>query len=224
MTRPTHENRLGREGESGVEPSVPIGEHDQPKPAAESETLHRSAGQEVDAILQAARNTAAKLREEAERARAEANAEAAHEVDAARRRAQSEREQAAKERAEAEAYAARLRSEAEAAAKNLRTDAQHEASRLVEAACARLIESARARVSEFEAEAKRHEERLVEVLSVCRGMTSRIQSVLDSEDALGSDVESPPRDRVAEPEGGHLDEALSPKTRSRPAAEGWEAR
>jgi chromosome segregation ATPase len=179
--------------------------------------LHRSAGEEVDAILQTARDAAAKLTEEAERTLAEAKAAATREVEQALRRAEAEREEATRERAEAEAYAAALRSEAEAAAEKVRAESEHHASTLVEVACARLIGSARARVEELEAEARRHEERLQQLLSVGRGMTSEIEDVLKKEDEFEFDVKRP-QDRAVEPELDDFGEALRPDTRSNPVA------
>jgi hypothetical protein len=189
------------------------GDHDA---AAEPESApNRSAGQQVDAILQIARDTAAKLTadaaEEAERIRAEANAAATREVETARSRAASDREQAAKERADAEAYAARLRSEAEAAAEKLRADTEHEASSLLESA----RESARARVVSLQADAKRHEQRREQLLAVSRGMASEIERVLKGEDGSSLNGEPADQGRAVEPAHEDLGEALQPTAQNR---------
>jgi hypothetical protein len=192
--------------------------YSQQEATAESQP-NRSAGEQVDAILQTARDTAAKLTaaatEEAERTRAEANAAAIREVETARRRAEGDREQAVKERADAEAYAARLRSEAEAAAEKLRADAEHESSTLLESA----RESARARVVALQAEAKRHEERLRALLAVTRDMTLEIEDVLEREEGSGLDVEPADPERAVEPaQKKDLGEALRPYTTTKPVA------
>jgi chromosome segregation ATPase len=245
MTRPVQRHWLRREDKDAEQPSESAGEvegADVPTkriaaytPAqsrgtsrnVQADSRHegtggsqpsRSTGEQVDAILQTARDTAAKLTaaatEEAERTRAEANAAAIREVETARRRAERDREQAAKERADAEAYAARLRSEAEAAAEKLRADAEHEASTLLESA----RESARARVVALQAEAKRHEERLEVLLAVSRGMTSEIEDVLEREDGPGLDVEPVDPERAVEPAQEDIGEALRPNTSTEPVA------
>jgi hypothetical protein len=171
---------------SGIAPEED-GAHDG---AAEAEPLPaRSAGEQVDAILQTARDTAAKLTaaatEEAERTRAEARSAATREVETARRRVESDREKAAKERADAEAYAARLRSEAETVAERLRVDAEHAASTLLESA----RDTARERVASLAAETKRHEERLEQLLEASRNMASEIEDALGRKGARGPDIE-----------------------------------
>lgn len=248
MSRPDQKNWFRREGKEAEQPTASAGKvegtdlptkriaaytpaqsadtssdargkSDASDGATGSESVpNRSAGEQVDAILQTARDTAAKLTaaatEEAERTRAEANAAATREVETARRRVESDREQAAKERADAEAYAARLRSEAEAAAEKLRADAEHEASKLLESA----RESARARVVSLETAAKRHEERLEQLLKVTRGMTLHIEDVLRREDESSLDGEPADQDRADEPAHEELGEALQPNARSEPVA------
>lgn len=174
---------------------------------AESEpVLHRSAGEEVDAILQSARDTAAKLeqaaKEEAEQTRAEAKAAATREAEKAQR-----------VRADAEAYAARLRSEAEAEAAKLRMEAEHVATELVEAAREKLVaaeaeaaqtlraaeESARARVDVLQAEVRHHENRLEHLLTVFHGMSFEVEEILGKKTKPGRDLEPAETDRAVEP-------------------------
>jgi hypothetical protein len=248
MSRPPQRNWFRREGKEAEQPPASAGEVEgtdlptkriaayTPAPsadtssdvrgkadvsdgAAESESApNRSPGEQVDAILQTARDTAAKLTavatEEAERTRAEANATATRELETAHRRAQSDREQAAKERADAEAYAARLRSEAEAAAEKLRADAEREALTLLESA----RESASARIVSLQTEAKRHEERLAQLLKVTRGMTLHIEDVLKREGGPDLDGQRADEDRADEPADEELGEALQPNARSEPVA------
>lgn len=191
----------------------------------------RSAGEEVDAILETAREAGAKLvsaaKEEAERTRVEANAAATHEVERAHQQAETEREQAAKLRTEADAHATRVRDEAEAAAALLREDAKTQATSLVEAARAKVAaadaeveqmmrkaeETARARIDALQVETRHHEERLEHLLAVLRAMESQVEAVLATED--GRDLE--PADAV-ELADEDLAEALQPNARSRPVA------
>jgi len=209
--------------------------------AAESEPLpNRSAGEEVDAILQSARATAAKftaaateeaekiradaeayaarLRSEAEAAAEKLHAEAEHEASTLVGQAERTRSEAAKERADAEADAARLRSEAEAAAEKLHAEAEHEASKLVEVTRTTLVESALARVSALQAEAKRHEERLGQLLPVLRSMALGIEGLLERQSEDGHTVEPVDRDRAFEPAQSELGEVLQPSNRSEPVA------
>lgn len=202
-----------------TDPSGNVGEDDAHDGPATTEAMpNRSAGEEVDAILQTAKEAAAKLTaaatEEAERTRAEANAAATRELETARSRAAADREHAAKERAEAEAYAARLRSEAEAAAEKVRVGAQLEASKLAEAT----QESARVQVGLLRVQAERHEERLEQLLAVARGITSEIEDVLEREHDYGLDVGPADQGRAAEPAHADLQEALQPNTSSETVA------
>jgi chromosome segregation ATPase len=217
MIQPPHKKRF-QHGTLDEEQPVAAGDFEGADMAVESQAVLHSPGQEIDAILQTARDTAAKLIEEAERTRAEAHAAATHETETALREAESVREQVAKERAEAEAYAARLRSEAEAAAEKIRAEAERVAPTVVEAACTSLIESARARVRELQAEAQRHEERLEQLLGVWRDMTSKIEDVLKREDAFEFDVKPPNQHRAVQPEHQELGEALRPHAPSKPVA------
>jgi hypothetical protein len=174
----------------------------------------RSAGEEVDAILQTARDSAAKLvaaaTEEADRTRAEAKAAASREFEQARQRAEAEREEAAKLRAGAEAHAVWVRNEAETEAERLRAEADEVATSLVEDARAKLAaadleaeqrmkaaEDARARTGVLQAEARRHEERLKELLADFRQMSLQIEAVLEVEGETGRRVEPAGQDRAA---------------------------
>lgn len=193
---------------------------------ADSKPLpHRSLGEEVDAILQTAQDSAAKLMEaatqEAERTRAEANAVATREFEQARHRAQTEREQAAKVRADAEEHAGRVRNEAETAAEKQRAEADNMATSLIEAARAKLAaadaeveqklraaeESAGARVGALQAEARRHRELLQRLVAVLRDMSSQAEAFLQESEDDG-DVEPDDQDRAVERADEDLSEAL----------------
>jgi membrane protein involved in colicin uptake len=182
----------------------------------------RSAGEEVDAILQIARESAAKLTkaatEEAERTRTEANEAAAREL-----------EQAEKVRADAEAHAGRLRKEAETEAEKVRGEAESEATSLIEAARAKVAaadaeaeqkvraaeESARARVDALKDEARRHEEGLELLLGVLRGMSLQVEGLLGGGDEDGHGG-APAEDRAVDRAAQDLDEALRPNAQSEP--------
>lgn len=190
MKRPAQKNRSGGEGKPEVGPSAALPD--------------RSVGEEVDAILQAARDTAARLteavREEAERTRSEANAAAAREVEQAHQRAEVEREEAAKVRADAQAYTALLRNEAEVAAETLRAEAEREL-RAAE-------QSARVRVDALEAQARRSEQRLHQLVEIFRGMSLEIEDVLEEEVEPSLEVEPADHDTAADATPDDLGEAL----------------
>jgi hypothetical protein len=196
MSRPPQKNWFRGEGKP-----------DEGQPAAPP---HRSAGEEVDAILQTARDAAARLteavREEAERTRAEANAAATREVEQARQHAEVEREEAAKERADAQAYVARLRNEAEVAAETLRAEAEREA--------AALVDTARVRVDALEAQARRSEQRLQQLVEVVRGMSLEIEEVLEEEAEASLELEPADQDPAVDAAPQDLGEALRPNSRS----------
>lgn len=204
---------------------------------AESTPLSsRSAGEEVDAILQIARESAAKLTkaaaDEAERTRAEANEAATRELEQARSRAETEREEAAKAHAEAEAHATQIRSEAETAAKKLRAETESHAASLVEAAHAKVAaadaeveqkiraaeESVRARLAALKGEARRHEERLDHLLDVLRAMTSQVEAVLEGENEGARNGELAGQGHVVELADEDLGQVLRPNTQSEPVA------
>jgi hypothetical protein len=189
---------------------------------------HRSAGEEVDAILQTARDSAAKVLEaatkEAERTRAEANVLAARELEQARDQAQTEREQVAKVRADAEAHAARVRNEAEAAAEKVRKESEALATSLIEEARTKLAaadavvtqkqqaaeESSRARMGALQVEARRHEDRLQQLLAVLQGMISQAEAVLEE----SHDVDPADQDPAVESAHDDLGRALREEVRS----------
>jgi len=180
----------------------------------------RSAGEEVDAILQIARESAAKLTktaaEEAERARTEANEAANREL-----------QQAEKARADAEAHAAQLRKEAETEAEKVRREAKSEATALIEAARAKVAaadaeaeqkmraaeESARARVDLLKDEATRHEEGLEMLLNVLYGMSDQVEQLLGEGDEDGSGGASA-EDQAVDRAPQDLEEALRPNPQS----------
>jgi vacuolar-type H+-ATPase subunit E/Vma4 len=129
----------------------------------------RSAGEEVDVILETARAAAAKIRGSA--------ADEAQQV-----------------RADADAHAQNARADADAYAGHVRGEAEREAEEILAAARARL-ESADSEVNEkmrhaeeqvqrrtesLRAESKRHEERLQRIVVVFRGMTSQLEELLEN--------------------------------------------
>jgi hypothetical protein len=197
--------------------------NDSPTESPEPEpTATRSTGEEVDTILRTAREAATKLtqgaRDEAARIRAEATAK----LEGARRQSAAEREHAARERADAESYATRMRRESEGAAEKVRAKAEREAAGMVEAARAQVAnadaeieqkfrdaeKNARSRVESLQTESKRHEERLRQLLTVLRGMSSQVEAVLEGRGENGR--EDVPEER--------LDEALRADARSEPVA------
>lgn len=191
--------------------------------------LHRSAGEEVDVIVQTAQDAAAKLTaaitEEAERTRAEAIAAANHEVEETRHRVQTERERAAKERADAEAYAAWVRNEAETDAEKVRVEADIVATSLIEASHAKLAaadeeaerkvqvaeESARKRIGALRAEARRYADELQRQLAELHRMSQQVEAMLKSENGQGVE----PVDQ-ARREHAHEDFGVRADARSEP--------
>lgn len=167
--------------------------------AAEAEAdapADRSAGEEVDSILESARAAATNIRSSAA-------------------------DEAEKLRVDADAYAETTRSEADAYAEQARTDAEREAAEIAAVARARLKmadseanekvrqveEKARQRAESLQAEAKRHEERLQRLMVVFRGMTSQLEELLEGPSSQTRDDAKPSNER--------LDEALaSESTRS----------
>jgi len=102
-----------------------------PQTAAQDDDGFERFGEHVSSVLNAAREAAARIeeeaRDEAERIRGQAKAEARSRVEAAREEAEATRNEAQASRAEAEAYAAQQRSEAQAKAKSVVVEAERHA-------------------------------------------------------------------------------------------------
>lgn len=175
--------------------------------------LKRSAGEQVDVIVQTAQDAAAKLTaaitEEAKRTRAEAIAAANHEVEETRHRLQTEREQAARERADAEAYAAWVRNEAKTAAEKVRAEADIVATSLIEASHEKLAaanqeaerkllvaEAARDHIGVLRAQTRRYSHELQRQLAELNRMSQQVEAILKSESEKGQRAEPDDRART----------------------------
>jgi hypothetical protein len=205
------------------------GGRDQPEPA---DQVYDEIGEQVSAILSAAKQAAHQLREsarqDAERIRKEAEDRATASLERAGRDAARRRTEGDHVRAEAEAYskstreaadrdAAEMRRTIGEEAEKLRTEAMHEASAIRHAAKQKSYElrtEALDRQKALIAEAGRSEARLQQLLDVFRAMTSQLEDLLELE----------PGGRWGKMQGvdaasvGELDEALRPHRLRDPSA------
>jgi hypothetical protein len=184
-------------------------------------------GEHVAAVLTSAREAADELlaaaRADAERIRTDADERAKQMVSAAGLEADGMRGDAARIRSEAEAYSDERRASAEAHAEAARRVAEDERAKQLadaEQGAHAIRAEAERRVREIASEAvQRHEalvrdigrseERVEELLTVFRAMTSQLEAVVKAE----ADIE-PPAD-VEAPVGEALDDALTPERATR---------
>jgi hypothetical protein len=168
-----------------------------------------AVGEEIQAVLAAAHEAAAKIRrkaeEEAEGMRHDSWSAAQAEIVEARRIAAAHCDDAERIRAEAETSATEARAAAGAFAEELRTSAEREAARIEEEAQERLSAAdadaaqkveraeaeARERFSALHDEIKRQEERLESILVILRGMSSQVEGVLAERDKGDETGETP---------------------------------
>lgn len=174
-------------------------------------------GAEVGAVLNSARDAAARIRKQAAlesiRLGDEARATAQAAIEEALRIAAEDRAEGERIRAEAESYAGETRADAESFAERTRTDAGREAGKIVEEARTRLeaadaeaaqkvrdlTADARERLSTLQAASKRYEERLEHMLVVFRGMSSRLEELL-GERADGSEADEETLEDALQPD------------------------